>query len=312
MAVMEGVKRIFFVDFEAFQHGAEKFKPVEVCVLDSSDLTHPLIEMYAQKENWKELSSSQKRTYNYQFRHLHRLYWKNSSDFCSPRVYSGQKLYSKIIHAFNPRVGDIFYVFGEQKLLFLENEIPHLNWRNYHFINSFKEIEEAVAEGEEDYELATFLHSSTNLSHKMKTKNCALWKCIKLFHHWSSTQKTLTVKATPPAPPPSPAPTPPSAAPPPPGGEGREGEGRRVCPNYKKEVSSGKENIIIYHVYYSCCWCCAHHCSSKRREKQKTKNGNEEEGTTTQRKENVIPKWMGQDEVDREEGGGGGGGDEEK
>lgn len=119
-----GGERVFFVDFQAYQHKFERFKPVEICVMSSYNFTHPLLLIYTQEEKWHEiLDEARKRTYKYEFANLHRIQWNNDS--C--RYYDAGKLYEKIMIKFSPKRGEKFFVHGLQKLTFLREELPQLN-----------------------------------------------------------------------------------------------------------------------------------------------------------------------------------------
>ena len=66
-----GMSTILFIDFEAFQHGVgETYRIKELCVIDAARPMQPLYRLYKPPMPWAALNGAQKRTYNYQEKHL--------------------------------------------------------------------------------------------------------------------------------------------------------------------------------------------------------------------------------------------------
>lgn len=140
--------KIFFVDFNGFQHGSESLKFAELCVLQydgnislkfSEEIHHKITFGFRQTKPWQSLSNEQKRTYNYQRKYVHHLPWSTmiGGIYDRNRVASIIKMKFKINEH-----EDIFYVLGKQKLDFLRKEFPEFQWSAYELAESFTEIDQ--------------------------------------------------------------------------------------------------------------------------------------------------------------------------
>lgn len=176
---------LYFADFEAFQHGQQKFQLVEMCVLEikhSSNKARPLVMLFSQCKPWNVLTHSERRTYAYQTRKLHKLPWKYNNKVANndeSTCFSPTKVFQTIDNVFHPRPKkDIFLVFGEQKLSFFRENFPMYNWVQYTQINSFHEL------SINDPILKNILQGEFH-----DKDHCSLFKCIKLASHWASPHK---------------------------------------------------------------------------------------------------------------------------
>ena len=66
---------IFFIDFEAFQHGGVDFIIKELCIIDVAKPMKQLYYLYLLPCDWDTLTHDQRRTYNYAYGALHKLGW---------------------------------------------------------------------------------------------------------------------------------------------------------------------------------------------------------------------------------------------
>ena len=116
----------FFIDFEAFQHAEESFTVKELCILNASSPLKPLHYIYKPAVPWTLLASDRKRTYAYQEHALHRLSWSEGSEqYCKSCLM--RDINELVACSTNP----VFYAIGQQKLAFLQKELPELNIVEY-------------------------------------------------------------------------------------------------------------------------------------------------------------------------------------
>ena len=152
-----------FVDFEAFQHGAESFKIKELCILDVKRLQQPLHMIFYPHVSWQRLNLRRRRTYAYQTNRLHHLLWDEG---CSR--YCRSCILFLIQHLFPDWSNEIFYVMGSQKLQFLQREFPQLQWMEYNA--TLSELPQLCP------------HSSC--TYRNHGERCALLKCYRLYYHY--------------------------------------------------------------------------------------------------------------------------------
>ena len=169
--------KIFFVDFEGFQHGRGAYKPVEMCVMEVNESyeVRPLLMTFAQSEPWDSLTEAEQTTYNYQLTNLHKLPWK--FDEKGEKLFDPVKVKSIIDRVFQPKSNEVFTVFGRQKLNFLRKTFPMYTWKHYSMISSFRETHGFV--DSKNNSSSPFVHVKFH-----DKRHCALLKCYKLACHW--------------------------------------------------------------------------------------------------------------------------------
>lgn len=154
----------YFVDFEAFQHGTERFLIKELCIIDVDRPLTPLYFIFRSPKAWDSLNSQQQMTYRYQSQHLHHLeYSEGVSLFCKTCVARFIKL------TFPNCLAGIFYVMGTQKFDYLRNKFPCFNWCEYNGVT-----------------LNTLPTIPTNIQcfHRDHGEHCACLKCYRLYQHY--------------------------------------------------------------------------------------------------------------------------------
>ena len=154
-----------FVDFEAFQHGAEHFKPKELCIVSTKSPLQPLYFVFKHNKKWSDLSPEQQRTYSYETQHLHHLKYDEGGD-----IYCRVCVWRSIKKAFPEyRQGVIFYVFGQQKVHFLSTEFPKVIWRHYDFVARIDD-------------LRPFQYNFIRCIYKPHGARCACLKCYRMYN----------------------------------------------------------------------------------------------------------------------------------
>jgi len=162
---------VFFIEFEAFQHGDESFIIKELCVLSVRQPLKPLHFVFKAPAPWNSLSVTQRRTYTYQYRNLHNLSWEEGVE----KRYCRKCVERRIQQATMMNQPEpLFYVLGEQKAEFLKKEFPSLHIVEYKHIHTFKDLN--------SYDLThlTCPYRDHNYVH------CALLKCYRLYTHFMS------------------------------------------------------------------------------------------------------------------------------
>lgn len=158
----------YFVDFEAFQHGTEKYKIKEMCVIDVNRPLSPLYFIFsltAALKPWDQLGLEQRKTYDYQSQHLHRLtYGEGVIPYCKTCIWR------MIKHTFPTCINGIFYVIGSQKCAHLMNEFPKLNWCEYCLRNWNSDLPK--------------IPPNISCLHRPHGDHCACLKCYRLYQHY--------------------------------------------------------------------------------------------------------------------------------
>ena len=157
------IMAIYFIDFEAFQYKDEAFVIKELCVLNVDRPLLPLYFMFGPVEPWHMLSTSARKQYRYQSKHIHGLEWSEGvSRYCRSCVLHHIKL------AFPLCMAGIFYVMGKEKTEFLTGEFPDLNFVEYNI--TFNNL--------------PLLPSNLVCYHREHGEHCAYRKCLRLCHHY--------------------------------------------------------------------------------------------------------------------------------
>lgn len=160
------VMGIYFVDFEAFQHGDESFQVKELCIIDIDRPLRPLYILYAPKISWAKLSHNQKMTYLYQTHNLHHLDY-NEGYIDYSEGYTWQAIMKHFPMCRNH--GAIFYIMGKQKMEFMKKSYPQLNWCEYHVtLNNLPLLPRNIS----------CLYRTHNYTH------CACLKTYRLYQHY--------------------------------------------------------------------------------------------------------------------------------
>ena len=150
----------YFVDFEAFQHGNERFQVKELCVID---VDFPLEPLYFLFESQAPTSPEAQTTYNYQTNHIHHLHWnEGTSRYCKACIIYYIK--KQFPYASN----GIFYVMGKQKLAFLKEEFPLFNFVEYNAT----------------METLTTIPLNIHCLHHNHGEHCACLKCYRLLNDY--------------------------------------------------------------------------------------------------------------------------------
>ena len=210
--------RYFFVDCEFYHHGKEKMKVAEICILAEDDPFSPILHTFSQREDWTDnkLNASQRKTYEYEYEHLHRLPWHRKSPTFTPCIYyDSEWLYREIMQKFNPNVvNDIFYVYNlpgcdEQKINFLQDEFPLFlfacfNYKSYirqqdNYRKKEKLFNETlistwILHTQYEHDTTSYTPPISSVSSQMSSynkilKHCALWKCVKMYTYWKKDNK---------------------------------------------------------------------------------------------------------------------------
>ena len=155
----------FFIDFEAFQHGEERFVIKELCVIDKNLPLSPLYFVFKNKNHWSSLNRAQQKTYSYQSNYLHGLQWEEGESH-----YCQRCLWYWIKRSFPNCQDSIFYVLGEQKRNFLQIEFPKLTFVVYDNIT-----------------LSSLPHIPPNIKCLFRNhddNHCACLKCYRMYQHF--------------------------------------------------------------------------------------------------------------------------------
>ena len=121
---MSDVKNVYFMDFEAFQHGKEDYTVKELALRKVNYPYTCVSYVFRAQKPWSSLSPCQQRTYAYQEHKLHGLAWNEGEDnFC------GECLLRQFKREF-PRIANknsIIYILGPEKTSYLQKFFPSLN-----------------------------------------------------------------------------------------------------------------------------------------------------------------------------------------
>ena len=297
--------RIFFADFNAFQHSDEVFQPVEMTIMEvdlkeeeevstssrrrthTVYIDHALTLKFEQNKPWSDLGEKARKTYRFQIKYLHHQpYFYRASDVDKqqqrhrhshnddiddpegngrikfnpsnvinlmakhleidfsqaspppaqhpPAIWAGADVIDTGVDsaaaAAATSCGSIFYVLGVQKLAFLRDVMPQVNWSPYPFAESFGQLNWQLKVIEEE------------LGSKLLPHHDLLWvcphssevKCEKLVTHYMLTLARGARRRERPA-----------AAPGPPSGGGQGLGGGRVHINSKTNEVKEPENVKI-------------------------------------------------------------------
>ena len=116
---------VYFIDFEAYQHGDEDFHIKELCIMSADNPLKFSAYIFNHSCHWDHLSVDQRKTYRFQYKKLHQIAW-NEGD----TIYSAWWLQREIElkYVFGPTV---FYVLGHQKAKYLQQQLPRLTILDY-------------------------------------------------------------------------------------------------------------------------------------------------------------------------------------
>lgn len=161
---------ILFADFEAFQHGDERFQVKELCILDRDSPMNPLYFLFKPPRAWDLLSHDQRRTYIYEERNIHGLAWgEGETRYCASCIWHYIKQAYPLVAA---GVDHVCYVLGTQKVNFLKEEFPELNVVEYNSM-TLKELPHAPS------------HLICKYRAHGRREHCAMLKCYRLLSHFS-------------------------------------------------------------------------------------------------------------------------------
>jgi len=171
---------VFFIDFEAFQHGKdEDFIIKELAIIDSNNPLRSACYVFLPHCSWESLSAEHRRTYNYLERRLHRLTWNEGT-----LRYCTRCLQNDIAYFFTGSSVDkaIFYTMGEQKAEFLRREFPHMHIEDYGnaFVSNINRKNENLTI--KKLPRAPQHISCTYRNHSRE--HCALLKCYRMYMHY--------------------------------------------------------------------------------------------------------------------------------
>jgi hypothetical protein len=153
----------FFIDFEAFQHGNERYMIKELCILSTNYANRPMYMLFRPSNQWHKLSMTHKQTYAYQTNHLHHIQWNEGfMRYCRKCIFS-------IINTSFPNCrSETFYVMGAQKQQFLKREFPQLHFVNYNV--TFTQLPR--------------LCGNSHCLYRNHGEHCAFLKCYQLYYHY--------------------------------------------------------------------------------------------------------------------------------
>jgi hypothetical protein len=163
----------FILDFEAFQYQGQ-FTLKELCLIDVERPFAPLYYMFAPRRGWAELSSGQKRTFDFETRELHGLEWDEGfTRYCRKCVMFHIK------QSFPQWASGIFYVMEAQdngpKVKFIQNEFPDLNIMNYNVT----------------FDNLPYLLGNITCLHREHGPHCAYLKCLRVCNHYNNARLFL-------------------------------------------------------------------------------------------------------------------------
>jgi len=153
----------YFVDFEAFQHGEERFHIKELCIIDVDNPLKPVYFLFKADKNWHGLSDCVKQTYNFQTNNLHQLAWnEGETRYCRRCVqYCVETIFPLCRNG-------IFYVMGTQKLKYLQDQFPKWNFAEYMIL--MKDL--------------PLLPPNIGCIYRAHGEHCACLKCYQLVKHY--------------------------------------------------------------------------------------------------------------------------------
>jgi hypothetical protein len=162
---------VFFIEFEAFQHGNEDFHIKELCLMDAAKPMRQLHYIYRPPHQWESLSLEHKRTYNYQSRMLHRMSWNEGyTRFCTECLRRDVDQWMNG----NTHRTSIIYVLGQQKVDYLQRLLPNCNIVNYQtaFNVTLKDLPDAPG-----HACCIYRNHGTH---------CAVLKCLRMYLYFVS------------------------------------------------------------------------------------------------------------------------------
>jgi hypothetical protein len=154
----------FFLDFEAFQHGEGRYQVKEMCMMDvDRPFAKPLYLLFAPSREWYQLDEKEQRSYKYVSNHLHKLGWYEGD------VHYGRFFVLHMIKKTFPEFNKgITYVMGVQKMNFLMDEFPEMDFCEYHV----------------SMKLLPRLPHNITCPYRNHGDHCACLKCYRLLEHY--------------------------------------------------------------------------------------------------------------------------------
>ena len=175
---------VFFLDFEAFQHGDEDYQIKELCVMDAANPLRIMSYIFAPPSRWDLLTSEQKATYRFQKERLHRLSWHEGfMRYCNQCVQRDISIWVAAAGAYSLN-DSLFYTIGEQKAEFLNRQFPNLNIMCYPV--ELKRLPPVSSHMRCIYrEHGRLRRRADHHHHRADEKiHCAMLKCYKMYLHY--------------------------------------------------------------------------------------------------------------------------------
>lgn len=174
---MVGIKTSYFIDFEAFQHGEERFRIKELCIISETKPLLPFHKVFYPSKPWKQLSVERQKSYSFQTRHLHRLTYDEGE-----KQYCRNCIYKRIKQRFpGCKTSGVFFVLGKQKLDFLSSEFPKLHFQQYDSAETVKSLRR--------------ISLPLKCSYADHGNHCAMLKCFRLYHDFCKKSSYLVDNA---------------------------------------------------------------------------------------------------------------------
>ena len=176
MVIMSGSMlppSVYFIDFEAFQHGDEDFNVKELCIIYVAKPNKQLYYLYLPPCLWNSLTREQQRTYQYANRDIHKLSLDEGYvRFCTECL---QRDMDRFLFTTSNRELSVFFVMGRQKTKFLQRMLPDYKFINYQDafgVRSSRHLPEAP--------------ECVRCMHRVHGKHCAVLKCFRMYMHFMS------------------------------------------------------------------------------------------------------------------------------
>ena len=164
---------VFFIDFEAFQHGSGDYIVKELCIIDVIKPQKHLYYVYLPPRSWESLSHDVKRTFDYETKSLHKLTWQEGyTRFCSECLRRDMETY---LFATSSRKCSLFFTMGEQKAEFLQRLLPDctvLNYQKAYDVASIKDLPPVPGH--------------LRCPHRYHGDRCAYFKCVRMYLHYTT------------------------------------------------------------------------------------------------------------------------------
>jgi hypothetical protein len=172
---MASYRNVYFIDFEAYQHGNEEFHIKELCVMDSGNPLRYMMYVFLPQKTWDMVTDEEKTSYRYQHRRLHGLSWQEGYTRYCTNCLQRDILYW-MSNAAATLEDSVFYVLGQQKANFLRQQFPQLFILDYtsEFNIALKQLCHAPP------------HIICTYRNHGKRKHCAMLKCYRLYMHYAS------------------------------------------------------------------------------------------------------------------------------